>query len=152
EGALLTASATERQDLFWALRGGGGNFGIAVSLQYRMHRMGPTLVAGAVLYPFAQTRQVLTRFRDFADTAPDPLTVYPCLIRLDDGTPVLCMAACYAGPVADGERAVVDLERMGDALANQIRPTAYVAWQSSMDAARPAGRCCAIRSHFLAEI
>jgi len=70
-------------------------------------------VAGAVLYPFEETRQVLTRFRDFAHQAPDPLTMYPCFIRLDDGTPVLCLAACYAGPVADGERAVLPLKRMG---------------------------------------
>jgi FAD/FMN-containing dehydrogenase len=152
EAALLTASATENEDLFWALRGGGGNFGIVTSLKYRMHRIGPTVVAGAVLYPFKQTRQILARFQDLAGSAPDPLTVYPCLIRLEDGTPVLCMAACYAGPVADGERAIVDLERIGDALTNQLRPMCYVAWQSSMDTARPAGRRCAIRSHFLAEL
>jgi FAD/FMN-containing dehydrogenase len=152
EGALLSASATENEDLFWALRGGGGNFGIVTSFEYRMHRMGPTVVAGSVLYPFEQTRQVLARFEDFASNAPDPLTVYPSLIRLDDGTPVLCMAACYAGPAADGEQAIVDLGRMGDALADKVGPMSYVALQSSMDAARPAGRRCAIRSHFLAKL
>jgi FAD/FMN-containing dehydrogenase len=152
EGALLHASSTENQDLFWALRGGGGNFGIVTSLEYRMHRIGPTVVAGAVLYPFAQTRQVLARFRDFASNAPDPLTVYPCLLRLTDGTAVLCMAACYGGPIADGERAVGALARMGEVLDNQLRPMSYVAWQSSMDAARPVGRHCAIRSHFLADL
>ncbi len=152
EGAFLTASAAENADLFWALRGGGGNFGIVTSLAYRMHPIGPIVIAGAVYYPFDQARHVLTRFAEFAGTAPDPLTVYPCLIRLDDGTPVLCMAACYAGPVSKGERAAADLGRLGAPLANQLGPMAYVAWQSAMDAARPAGRRCAIRSHFLAEL
>jgi Berberine and berberine like len=117
-----------------------------------MHRLGPTVVAGAVLYPFEQTRPILARFRDSANNAPAALTVYPCLIRLHDQTPVLCMAACYAGPVAEGVQAVVDLGRMGDALDNQLGPMSYVAWQSSLDAARPAGRKCGIRSHFLAEL
>ncbi len=152
EGAFLTASAAENADLFWALRGGGGNFGIVTSLAYRMHPIGPIVIAGAVYYPFDQARHVLTRFAEFAGTAPEPLTVYPCLIRLDDGTPVLCMAACYAGPVSKGERAAADLGRLGAPLANQLGPVAYVAWQSAMDAARPAGRRCAIRSHFLAEL
>ncbi len=141
EGDLLTADATENQDFFWALRGGGGNFGILTSLKYHLHPMGPVVVPGAVLYPFQQTPQILARFLDFANNAPAPLTVYPCLIRLHDCTP----AACYAGPVAEGEPAVADLGRMGDALDNQLGPMSYVVWQSSMDAARPTGRRCAIR-------
>jgi FAD/FMN-containing dehydrogenase len=152
EGKLLTASAAEHQDLFWALRGGGGNFGIATSFEYRMHPVGPRVVAGAVLYPFEQTREVLARFRDFAEAAPDPLTVYPCLIRLEDGAPVLCMAACYAGPVEEGTRAVAPLRHMGEPLADQLKPMPFVEWQKSMDAARPAGRRCAMRSHFLTEL
>jgi len=152
EGKLLTASASEHQDLFWALRGGGGNFGIATSFGYQMHPIGPMVMAGAVFYPFDQTRAVLARFRDFAADAPDPLAVYPCLIRLEDGALVLCMAACYAGPVEDGERAVAPLRHMGEPLSDQLKPMAFVEWQRSMDAARPAGRRCAMRSHFLAEL
>ena len=152
DGTFLTANEAENADLFWALRGGGGNFGIVTSLAFRMHRIGPTVIAGAVYYPFDQTPRVLARFADFACTAPDPLTTYPCLIRLDSGIPVLCMAACYAGPPSEGEKAIADLSRLGAPLANRLGPMAYVAWQSSMDAARPAGRQCAIRSHFLAEL
>ena len=152
EGRLVTASASEHEDLFWALRGGGGNFGIATSLEYSMHALGTYLVAGAVFYPFDQTREVLERFRDFAAAAPEPLTVYPCLIRLDDGTPVLCMAACYAGPVADGERAVAALRHLGEPLSDELQPMRFVDWQRSMDTARPTGRRCAMRSHFLGEL
>jgi FAD/FMN-containing dehydrogenase len=151
DGMLLTASATEYEDLFWALRGGGGNFGIATSFAYRMHRLDPMVMAGAVYYPFDQTRAVLARFRDFAKRAPDPLTVYPCLICREDGTPVLCMAACYAGPGAEGEQAVAALRHLGEPLSDQLKPMPFVEWQRSMDAARPAGRYCAMRSHFLTE-
>jgi FAD/FMN-containing dehydrogenase len=152
DGMLLTASASENEDLFWALRGGGGNFGIATSFAYRMHPLGPAVMAGAVYYPFDQTCAVLARFRDFAKAAPDPLTVYPCLICLEDGTPILCMAACYAGPVEEGEQAVAALRYMGEPLSDQLKPMPFVEWQRSMDAARPAGRCCAMRSHFLADL
>jgi len=106
----------------------------------------------AVFSPFDQTREVLERFRDFAAAPPEPLTVYPCLIRLNDGTPVLCMAACYAGPVADGERAVAALRHLGEPLSDELQPMRFVDWQRSMDTARPTGRRCAMRSHFLGEL
>jgi FAD/FMN-containing dehydrogenase len=150
--AAMAGSASENEDLFWALRGGGGNFGIATSFAYRMHPLGPAVMAGAVYYPFDQTCAVLARFRDFAKAAPDPLTVYPCLICLEDGRPILCMAACYAGPVEEGEQAVAALRYMGEPLSDQLKPMPFVEWQRSMDAARPAGRCCAMRSHFLADL
>jgi hypothetical protein len=152
DGKLVTANASEHEDVFWALRGGGGNFGIATPLEYRMHPIGPSVVAGTVFYPLEQPRGVLARFGDFAATAPEPLTIYPCLIRMNDGTPVPCMAACYAGPVADGERAVAPLRRMGTPPSDELKPMPFVDWQRSMDAARPAGRRCAMRSHFLAEL
>jgi FAD/FMN-containing dehydrogenase len=71
DGKLLTASASQHQDLFWALRGGGGNFAVATSLEYRMHPRGPRVVAGTLYYPFEQTIEVLARFRDFAKAAPE---------------------------------------------------------------------------------
>jgi FAD/FMN-containing dehydrogenase len=152
EGRLLTVNESTNEDLFWAVRGGGGNFGIVTSLEFRAHHLGPTVVAGAVLYPLEQARSVLRAFRSFAHEAADPLTVYPCLIYLDDGTPVLAMAACYAGPVGEGERAVVPLKRLGNPIADELKPMLFLEWQSAFDAARPFGRRCVIRSHFLHEI
>jgi FAD/FMN-containing dehydrogenase len=152
DGNFLTASEDAYEDLFWAVRGGGGNFGIATSLKYRAHRLGPEVVAGTLLYPLDQARDVLRQFRSFAHDAPDPLTVYPCLIFLDNGTPVLCMAACYAGPVDEGKRAVIPLKQLGRPITDQLQPMSFLQWQSSLDAARPFGRRCAIRSHFLKEI
>jgi hypothetical protein len=110
---------------------------------------GPRVVADTVYYPFEQTLEVLARFRDFAKAAPEPLTIYPCLIRLDDGRPVLCMAACYAGPLEDGERAVAPLRRMGEPLSDELKPmllpTCSGRW---MRPALPAGaaRCARISS------
>ena len=152
EGKLLIANKFANEDLFWAIRGGGGNFGIVTSLEFRAHRLGPAVVAGALLYPLDQARGVLRAFRSFAQEAPDPLTVYPCLIYLDDGTPVLAMAACYAGEVGEGERAVLPLKKLGKPMADQLKPTSFLEWQSAFDVARPFGRRCAIRSHFLHEI
>jgi len=151
-GEVVTASADDHPDLFWAVRGGGGNFGIATKFEFALHLVGPTVMAGAVLYSFETTKAALRAFRDAARTLPDPLTVYPCLIFDDKSAPVLCMAACYAGPVEDAETAVAPLRRLGPPLQDDLRPRPFVAWQSSMDAARPAGRGCAIRSHFMAEI
>ena len=152
DGDVVTASAQEHPDLFWAVRGGGGNFGIATKFEFALHPVGPQVFAGAVYYSFADTKGVLQAFRDTAEAFPDPLTVYPCLIFDEGSRPMLCIAACYAGPVADGERAAAPLRRLGRLLRDDLAPRPFVAWQAAMDKARPAGRGCAIRSHFLARI
>ena len=151
-GEIVTASSSDNPDLFWAVRGGGGNFGVATKFEFALHPVGPTVMAGALLYPFGTTKAVLQAFRDTASMLPDPLTVYPCLIFDEKGAPVLCMAACHAGPVEDAQAAVALLRRLGSPCLDDLRPQPFVAWQSSMDAARPAGRGCAIRSHFMARI
>jgi FAD/FMN-containing dehydrogenase len=152
DGDVIIASSQEHPDLCWAVRGGGGNFGIATNFEFALHRVGPEVFAGAVYYPFANTKRVLQAFREVAEAFPDPLTVYPCLIFDHGNNPVLCLAACYAGPVADGERAAAPLRRLGRFLHDDLAPRPFVAWQAAMDAARPAGRGCAIRSHFLPRI
>ena len=151
-GNVVRASVQEHPDLFWATRGGGGNFGVATKFEFALHAVGPEVFAGAVYYSFEDTKEVLQAFRDVAETLPDPLTVYPCLIFDEGSRPVLCLAACYAGPVQDGERAAAPLRHVGRFIRDDLAPRPFVAWQSIMDAARPAGRGCAIRSHFLARI
>src|SRR5499433_3617882 len=112
DGQLVSASADENADLFWALRGGGGNFGIVTSFSYRLHPVGPTVIGGAILYAYKDALKVLRNFRDFADSAPDALTVYACLIY-DNGQPVVAIAACYAGPQECTEAAVAPLRGWG---------------------------------------
>jgi len=149
DGRRVTASAQVNEDLFWALRGGGGNFGIVTSFEYRLHTVGPQVMAGAILYPFANARDVLHAFRAFTHDAPDALTVFACLIRDADGVPVVCMAACHAGPLEVAVREVRPLRSLGPVLQDNLQPRPFVEWQSFLDAARPAGRGCAMRSHFL---
>lgn len=150
-GQLVSASANENADLFWALRGGGGNFGIVTSFSYRLHPVGPTVIGGAILYAYKDALKVLRNFRDFADSAPDALTVYACLIY-DNGQPVVAIAACYAGPQERTEAAVAPLRGWGTIVGDQLRAMPYLELQSLFDAARPAGRLSAMRSNFMADL
>lgn len=151
DGQSVSASAVDNADLFWALRGGGGNFGIVTSFCYRLHPVGPIVIGGAILYAYRDALKVLRNFRDFAHSAPDALTVYACLIY-DGGEPVVAIAACYAGPHNRAEATVAPLRGWGTIVADQLRAMPYLELQSLFDAARPAGRLCAMRSNFMADL
>jgi FAD/FMN-containing dehydrogenase len=152
DGSVVRASSADNPDLFWALRGGGGNFGIVTSFCYRLHPVGPTVIGGAIMYAYSDAEQVLRRFRDFSRSpVPDPLTVFACLIY-DGGQPVVAIAACYSGPMEDAEAAIAPLRGWGSVVSDQMRPMPYVELQSLFDAARPAGRRCAMRSNFMAAL
>src|SRR6266478_8001874 len=101
DGTVLVASATENADLFWGLRGGGGNFGVVTSFEYRLHPVGPVL-AGPVLYPFAKAREALTLYRDFAGSIPDEVNTLGALLTAPDGNPVAAIAVCYNGSYEAG--------------------------------------------------
>src|SRR6266568_9561189 len=103
EGQLLTVSATEHADLFWGLRGGGGNFGVVTSFEYQLHPVGPVL-AGMVLYPFTKAKEALTLYRDFATAIPDEVNTIGALLTLPDGVPVVAFAVCYNGDLDAGEK------------------------------------------------
>jgi hypothetical protein len=148
DGDVLRASADEHADLFWGLRGGGGNFGVVTSFTYRLHSVGPTVLAGVVLHPAAKAREVLGFYRDFIERAPDELTTIvvlrmappaPFLPASVHGQPVVVIGACYAGPVEEGERAVASLRRFGEPLVDLIGPTPYVSHQSLFDPTAPHG-------------
>jgi FAD/FMN-containing dehydrogenase len=97
DGQLLTASATENPDLFWGLRGGGGNFGIVTSFEFQLHEIGPVL-AGKIVYPLAKAREVLSFYRELTSIAPDELTAYAVLETTSSGVPVIVINLCYCGP------------------------------------------------------
>ena len=149
DGRIVCASSTDNPDLFWALRGGGGNFGIVTSFRYRLYPVGPTVIGGAVLYAYKDAMKVLRHFREFASSVPDPLTVFACLIY-EAGQPVVAIAACHAMPHEAGDAATAPLRSWGAVVADQLRSMSYVELQSLFDAARPAGRRCAMRSNFMA--
>ncbi|HKQ18292.1 MAG TPA: FAD-binding oxidoreductase [Candidatus Eisenbacteria bacterium] len=148
DGSLVHASAEEHADLFWGLRGGGGNFGIVTSFEYRLHAVGPNVLAGVILHPAARAREVLKFYRDFIAKAPDELMTIlalrmappaPFLPESIHGQPVVIVAVCCAGTVEDGERALAPLRRFGKPLVDLIRPTPYASHQAMLDAGVPHG-------------
>ena len=148
DGKLVRASAEENPDLFWGLRGGGGNFGIVTSFEYRLHPVGPTLLAGVILYPATKAREVLDSYRRYVENAPDEVMTIvvlrmappaPFLPLEMHGQPVVIIGVCYAGPVEEGERAIAPLRRLGEPLFDAIQPTPFVSHQAMLDAGVPHG-------------
>ncbi len=138
EGKLFTASAELNPDLFWGLRGGGGNFGIVTSFEYRLHPVGPVL-AGMVVHPMAKAREVMQFYRDFARGCPDEALSAAALMTSPEGEPVAVIIASYIGDLAAGEKVMAPLRGFGSPLHDTIAPTSYVELNSLYDAAVPYG-------------
>lgn len=147
-GEVVRASATDHPDLFWALRGGGGNFGVVTSFRFRLHLVGPDVVAGPIFWAADDTADVLRFYREFVADAPDELgnvirlgTIPPLPVVDSDlhFRPAIAVASCYAGPVEDGERVVRALRRFGTPLVDLVGPTTYAAHQSGLDDTVPHG-------------
>jgi FAD/FMN-containing dehydrogenase len=138
EGRLLTASAEENSELFWGLRGGGGNFGVVTSFEYRLHPVGPVL-AGMVLYPRAQAPAVLRFYRDYARNCPDALTAFAAMMTSAEGDPIVAVVVGHIGELAEGERLVAPLRKFGAPIADTIAPMSYVALNTMFDASFPYG-------------
>jgi FAD/FMN-containing dehydrogenase len=139
DGRLLTASATENQDLFWGLRGGSGNFGIVTSFEYQLHRVGPVL-AGMVVYPFERAKEVLRFYSDFSTAIPDEVNTIGALLTTPEGIRAAAIAVCYNGSLEEGEKVLRPLREFGPPLADHISPIPYTALQSMMDPTFPRGR------------
>jgi hypothetical protein len=148
EGRIVRASVDEHPDLFWALRGGGGNFGVVTSFQFALHPVGPTVTAGPVFWAADDAADVLRFYRDFVSEIPDELgtivklcTIPPLPVIPEDlhWRPAIAVACCYAGAVEDGERAVQALRAFGSPLIDLISPKQYVDHQCALDDTVPHG-------------
>jgi FAD/FMN-containing dehydrogenase len=148
DGELITANATEHADLFWGLRGGGGNFGVVVSLEYRLYPL-TTVLSGLLLYPLEQARDVLRYFNEFIATVPDALTIQSGFIQTPDSMPVLFFSPTYCGTLDEGERVLAPLRAFGNPLTDQVQPIPYSALLQTMDALAPKGRHYTIRTRSL---
>ncbi len=142
DGELLRASETESPELFWGIRGGGGNFGVATAFDFRLHPVGPEVLAGLIVHPLDAAPDVLRFYRDFVAAAPEELVCWfvmrqapplPFLPTEWHGRHILVLAVCYAGNIADGERAAAPLRAFGEPLADVIAPVPYAAWQTILD-------------------
>ena len=136
DGEFLTASAEQNPDLFWGLRGGGGNFGIVTSFEYQLHPLAPVL-AGMVIHPISEAKAVLRFYRDFCRSCPDEMLAAAALMTSPDGAPVAVIIAAHIGDLDAGERLMAPLRQFGTPLADTIAPTTYVELNTLFDAAVP---------------
>lgn len=138
DGTIMTASGTEHQDLFWALRGGGGNFGIVTSFLFRAHPVS-TVLGGLIVHGRDQARAILRHYRDFMATAPEELTAYAALLSTPDGHPAVAVIPCYCGDLAEGERVMAPLRGFGTPVMDSVQSMKFPAMQKLLDAAFPDG-------------
>jgi FAD/FMN-containing dehydrogenase len=141
-GEQVRASAKENEDLFWALRGGGGNFGIVTNFEFQLHPVGPEVLSGLIVFPFAQAKQVLTQFARFTESMPDELNVWmvtrkapplPFLPAEAHGTEIVALALCYAGDPEQGEKLIEPLRGFGSPVGEHVGVQPYTAWQQAFD-------------------
>ncbi len=154
DGRILTASKDDHPDLFWAVRGGGGNFGVAASLEYRLHPVGPIVTGGLIAYPFSAAWDVLRFFRDVTASLPDEFTVFGGLIHAPDGsgTKLAAIVLCHCGPLGAGEKAAQPIKKFGAPIMDVIGPMPYAQVNSMLDAGYPRGALNYWKSNFLSSL
>jgi FAD/FMN-containing dehydrogenase len=158
DGESRHVDAETEPELFWGLRGGGGNFGIVTAFEYQLHPVGPIVLGGPIFWPLEQAPEVLRFVRDFTPDAPDALGIsiaarlappLPFLPPQQYGKPVLGLIPVWAGDIAEGQRVIEPLRRLGTPLADVVRPVPYLAIQSMLDGGAPHGMHYYWKSHRL---
>ena len=157
-GQFCHASADEHPDLFWGLRGGGGNFGVVTSFEYQLHEVGPTVLSGLVFYPADEAEQVLRGYRAACAAAPDELTTLvnlttappvPFLPESVHGQPIIAVGGCWSGDLDAGAVATAPFRSLGTVVADVFAPNPYTQWQQALDPLYPRGINNYFRSAFL---
>jgi FAD/FMN-containing dehydrogenase len=142
DGKIVLARAEQNPDLFWGIRGGGGNFGVVTSFEFQLHPVGPEVLAGLIVFPFDQAKAVLRQYRDFVETMPDEMSVWvvtrqapplPFLPTEVHGKEVVVLAAFYAGDISEGQKLIEPLRRFGTPHGEHVGPVPYTAWQQAFD-------------------
>lgn len=154
EGDVLTATSEEHSDLFWAVRGGCGNFGVATGFEYRLHPVGPTVTGGLVAHPFEHARDMLRFYRDRTAALPDELMIFAGLIHAPDGsgTRLAAMVTCHCGELAAGEEAMRPLKSFGSPVVDALGPIPYCQLNGMLDAGYPKGALNYWKSSFLSQL
>jgi FAD/FMN-containing dehydrogenase len=161
KGALVHASPDENEDLFWAIRGGGGNFGVVTSFEFRLHAVGPEVTAGLIVHPFSNAKQLLRGYRDVVMRAPDDLTCWvvmrkapplPFLPREVHGKEVLVLALCYVGDPEEAQNVLAPLRALGQPIADAVGPAPFAAWQQAFDPLLAPGQRNYWKSHDFVEL
>lgn len=161
DGRSLRVSESENADLFWAIRGGGGNFGVVTSFEFRLHEVGPEVVVGQAFYPIDRVREILRLYRELTADAPDDLVLYAFILRVPPvepfpeefhGEPTVALVGCYAGDPMAGEAAFRPLQDAGRSILAAVQRIPYVQAQKSFDAGMPKGLRWYSMAHYLAEL
>jgi FAD/FMN-containing dehydrogenase len=161
DGRTVTCSAGEHPDLFWALRGGGGDFGVVTAFTFRAHRVGPLVLGGMLVYPWEQAREVMRASRALMAGAPEPLTIFDVLLTAPpeppfpahlQGRKVALVAVGWSGDLDEGERVLAPLRAEHPPALDLVGPMPYVALQSMIDATAPHGGGYHDRMHYLPEV
>ena len=161
EGKIVTARETENQDLFWAVRGGGGNFGVVTSFKFKLHEVGPQVLSYQAFYPFEDSEEVLKFYREFMQTAPAELQCYAFLMNVPPvepfpkefyGQTTCALIACYSGNPEDGEAVIKSLQDFGKPFLKFQQPVEYTAIQKSFDAGMPKGLRWFTKAHYLNDL
>jgi FAD/FMN-containing dehydrogenase len=151
DGRRVTASTADNSELFWGLRGGGGNFGIATSFQYRLHPIDQVL-AGMVIHPLERASKALSFLRDFAASAPDELALMAVFLTAPDGNKSLAVLGCFSGPISQGESILAPLRKFGEPVADTFARGSYVDFQALLEPGFPPGLQNYWKSNFLREV
>ncbi len=158
DGRMIRASQRENSDLFWGLRGGGGNFGVATSFEYMLHPVGPDILGGAIAWRGEEAERVLEMYRSVAAEAPRELTCVaglrlappaPWIAKEVHGKPIVALFVCYSGRLADGEKLIAPIKAFGSPVGDIIQKRPYVSQQSLLDATQPKGRRYYWKSEYL---
>ena len=152
DGELRVTNADQYPDLFWGVRGGGGNFGIVTSFEYQLHPVGPTVLAGNVMYPFSQAQEIVAFYDEYTRQAPDEVSADLLLATLPSGEPVAGLSLCYVGSVAEGEHILQPLRHLGTPIVDDVGPIGYADLQASGADLFPAGLHYYWTSQFMNEI
>ena len=152
DGRVVTASANENADLFWAVRGAGANFGVATSLEFNVHRVGPTITGGLLLHPVARAREVLRYFRDATSALPDELTIFAGLLHGPDGTPLAGLIPSHCGDPAAAAASLEPLKGFGPPVVDAVGPMPYAAINQMLDGGFPRGALNYWKSSFLSAL
>lgn len=161
DGELVHADATHDPDLYWAIRGGSGNFGVVTMFEFELHRVGPDVYAGLVVLPFEQAMPALRRYKAAAAAMPDELAVWavmrlapplPFLSADVHGKPIIAFALCYTGPIEDGARVAETMRELGQPYGEHLGPMPYTAWQKAFDPLLTPGARNYWKSHNFADL
>jgi FAD/FMN-containing dehydrogenase len=152
DGQFRTASATAHADLFWGVRGGGGNFGVVTSFEYQLYPVGPLVLVGMVLHSFDQAKAVFNFYSEFSSAIPDELTTACGFLTSPAGQPAVAMVACYNGPLEAGEEVLRPLREFGPPLEDHLQPMPYTQIQKMFDEAWGIGRQYYVKAPWMKEI